>query len=80
MVEQLRGVLIGPWHARLAARPLAPERRRQQLGTIGIDRLLSGSVEIGAFVVVHESGDISNGGCQLWEHWTSKREPMRGAF
>jgi hypothetical protein len=68
MVEQIQGVLIGPWDARLAACPFAPERRRQQLDTISIDCALLRSVEIGVFVVVHEGRNISNGGGELREH------------
>jgi hypothetical protein len=63
----------------LAPRPLAPEHCWQQLGTIGIDRPLLGSVEIGVFVVVaDEGGDISNGGGQLREHWTSETRTYAG--
>jgi hypothetical protein len=65
--DQLQRVSIGPGHAWFAARPLAPEHRRQQLAAVGVDRSLLSGIEIGAFIVVHEGGDISDGGSQLGE-------------
>jgi hypothetical protein len=51
VVEQFQRIL-GPRYTRFAARPLAPEHRRQQFIAIGIYCALLRGVKIGAFVVV----------------------------